>query len=74
MIQTENQTEKSIHGIRVPEALAQAIQKALDNVRRVKIAHFAQQKWRVVERPITQYTAPMPGPVVYPVSPSRERE
>jgi hypothetical protein len=72
MTSSEGQSVKTIHGLPVPPALAEEIERALEMMRRVRTAELAQGKWRVVEIPRSKYL--MPKPLVYPVTPSRDGE
>ncbi len=64
--------QQSIHGVPVAPSLAQEIERALEMMRRVRTAHFAQGKDKAVELPRSKYL--LSKPLVYPVSRSSDRE
>ncbi len=66
MTLSESQMQKSIHGLPVPTALAEEIERALEMMQRVRTAELAQGKGKVVYPPGNRYE--IPEPVVYPVS------
>ena len=71
MITSESSITKQASGS-IPPQLAEEIERALEMMRRVRIAHLAQGKGKAVELPRTKYV--IPKPLVYPVSRSSDRE
>lgn len=72
MIPSESQSQKPAHEATFLPSLAEEIERALEMMRRVKIAHLAQGKGEVVYPPGNKYV--LPKPLVYPVSRSSDGE
>jgi hypothetical protein len=72
MTSSETQIQKPGREVPLPHPLAEEIERALEMMRRVRIAQVAQGKAAVVETPGNKYE--LPEPLVYPVSSSSHRE
>ena len=72
MFPSESQSQQPTAEAPLPASLAEAIEQALEMMRRVRTAHLAQGKGEVLETPGNKYE--LPEPLVYPVSSSSHRE